>query len=415
MRIGIDVSPLQSGHRLRGIGSYARGLLSGLARLDTGDNYLLYYWKGLNLDIDQSMVPRNAVWVGVPYPRLGRASALVAQQLLILPSLAVRRPDVFHQLGVVDDPSAGGLAWALIDRTVATVHDLTPLLYPERFFHGKRVRRVVYRLMLKGVGHCRRIIADSMATRRDLVRLLGVPEERVGVTPLAVNPSLMSHLRSSSSADDLSGLPDRYILTVAGDYPNKNLVTLLMAFRRLCASGQQEDLVIVGPPGPSVAAFQQNDPAEATRVHVLQGLTDAQLAAVYRRASLVVVPSEYEGFGMPVLEAWAARVPVVAADAASLPEVCLEAALMVPPRDTVVMAEAMECLLRDARLRDIYARRGAERLRCFSWEKTAEATYAIYRRALRTGSREVVVDARPTDGNSEGMSVDEQPRGGVGR
>lgn len=381
MNIGIDVSPLQNGHRLRGIGSYTRGLLDGLATLDTGDRYTLYYWKGLPLDIAAITVPRTAVWVGVPFPHIGALSALAAQQL-ILPALLAHRPDVYHQLGIVPNPKEGSsLPVYLRDRAVITMHDVIPLVYPDVFLRGKRMRTLLYRWMLQATRYAPQVLADSSTTQQDIIRLLGVRAERVSVVPLAVPPGLMAALESPIVKKP-PGLPDSYILTVAGDYPNKNLSTLLDAYARIAMDSNIPDLVIVGPPGPSVERYRTCR-AAAARLHCYAQLDDAELAATYRGALMVVVPSEYEGFGLPALEAMAAGTPVIAADAASLPELTGDAAILVPVHDSSAFADAIRSLYADPVARGVLSAKGRARARQFTWMQTATGTYAAYCRAAK--------------------------------
>jgi glycosyltransferase involved in cell wall biosynthesis len=378
MQVSIDISPLQNGHRFRGIGSYARGLLSGLAGLRTDDDFTLFYWKGLPLELP-AILPRKHTLVGVPYPRTGRLSALIAQQLLMLPLVWTRRPDVYHQLGVAPDPAAGGLTWSLLDRTVATVHDLMPLLYQKQFLHGKRLRHLYYRLMLSAVQRSSHVLTDSQATRADLVSHLGLSPERVSTVPLGVAPDLLSAL--SEPTRPPPGLPTSYLLTVAGDYPNKNIGTLLQAYEYLnTLHDEVPDLVLVGPQGPAVARFRQRVPRLAQRVHTFQNLSTPELAAVYRGAVMAIVPSQYEGFGLPVLEAMAAGTPVVVANTSSLPEVAGDAAVMVPVDDPWALAEAIDALWRDPHARDVLSRKGLARASEFSWERAAVETYRAYRR-----------------------------------
>src|ERR1051326_2746435 len=343
MRISVDISPLQNGHRFRGIGAYARGLLSGLADLRTDDEFILLYWKSQPLDLP-ARLPRKHTFVGIPFPRAGRASALIAQQVVMSPLAWILRPDVYHQLGVVPDPAAGGLSWSLLSRTVATVHDLMPLLYRKQFLEGKRLRHLHYRCMLSAVHRSAHVLTDSQATRSDLQSHLGLSPERVSTVPIGVAPDLLAALKEPQSPPP--DLPASYLLTVAGDYPNKNIDVLLRAYEHIATpEGSVPDLVLVGPQGSALARFRTRRPRLAGRVHVFQHLSTAELAAVYRGAKIAIVPSEYEGFGLPVLEAMAAGTPVVAARTSSLPEVAGDAAFLVPPGDAQALADAIAALL----------------------------------------------------------------------
>jgi glycosyltransferase involved in cell wall biosynthesis len=381
LKIVIDVSPLQNGHRSRGIGAYTRGLLQGLASLEADDTYYLYYWRGLELDRAAVGVPRGARWIPVPLPRLGRVSALVAQQVLLLPMLRSLSPDVYHQLGVVADLSAGGLPWHGLRFAVATLHDLTPLVYPDGFLTGKRARSFIYKRMLRALRRLPSVIVDSDTTRLDASRMLGIRSDRLTVVPLAVDPTFAAALADSGPSDRPRGLPASYLLTVGGDHPNKGISTLLAAYALAAGKSDVPDVVLVGHRGRSMDRVSAENPRLASRIHRFDYLDPAALAQVYRHATAVIVPSDYEGFGLPVLEAMAAGTPVIVSDAPSLLEVAGDAALVVPRRDPPALAAAIERVCQDPALREGLVRRGRERVGQFSWERTATLTYDAYRAA----------------------------------
>jgi glycosyltransferase involved in cell wall biosynthesis len=384
VRIGLDISPLQNGHRFRGIGSYTRGLLRGFRALDTDDEFRLYYWQSLPLDLDPSVLPRNTRCVEVPYPALGRASALVAQQLLMLPLLARAGLDLMHCPGVVQDPAAGGPSLAWSRRNAVTVHDLTPLVYPNQFLTGKALREFVYRLMLRGVRAAKCVIADSLSTKADLVRLLSIPASRVFVVPLAVDDTF----RPAATGAGLAPLPQAigdapFLLHVGGDVPNKNVETLLYSFSKLVDRfGVPHALVVVGPEGPRLARFRATRPDLATRVVRVNGLPQSELLALYRKAEVVVFPSTYEGFGLPILEAMACGTPVIASTVSSVPEVAGDAACLVDPYDSEGLTESMMSLLGSEARRKQLSAAGMARAAGFTWERTAAMTLQAYRWAL---------------------------------
>jgi glycosyltransferase involved in cell wall biosynthesis len=177
-------------------------------------------------------------------------------------------------------------------------------------------------------------------------------------------------------------LPEKFILFVGTREPRKNLGRLIQAYAELPDPVQSEfSLVIVGPPGwgetdlPAINRL-------GNRVVLLEYLDAQKLALTYNRASLLVYPSLYEGFGLPPLEAMACGCPVVVSRAASLPEVCADAALYVDPLDVQSIAEGMDRVLADEELRLSLRQKGRERAEVFTWENTARETLKVFAELL---------------------------------
>lgn len=308
---------------------------------------------------------------------LGAKSSVIRSLALVPAALRRLRIDVFHGMDHVGIPFVGRTA-----KTVVTVHDVIVLILPETFMprHRLVVRTALARVRRKAD----RVIVPSQAVKRDVVRRLGVPVDRVVVTPEGCEPRFRP-VRSAGvlRAAAKYGLPPRYVLAVGTLEPRKNLTTLLRAFARLRRDGGVDPelrLVLAGARGwldePIFQTVRSLGLEEA--VHFPGFIDDDDLPAVYGGAALFVFPSLYEGFGLPLLEAMACGVPVVTSNVSSLPEVAGDAALLVDPRDEAGLAAAVARGLRDGALRDRLRAAGLARARQFSWEATARRTLDAY-------------------------------------
>ena len=243
---------------------------------------------------------------------------------------------------------------------VVTFHDLAVLRSPGSF---NRWTRAYSRLLVHRVARAAtRIIAVSEFTKRELVDVLRVGEERIRVVPHGVSPPF---------APDGPAADGDYVLAVSTLEPRKNFPRLVEAFRRAPLNGSR--LVVVGPRGWG------NVSLDAPGVDWLGYVSDDELARLYRGARCVAYLSLYEGFGLPVLEAMACRAPVVASRSAeAVRELADGAAVLVDPRDPDAIAAG---LIEAAERRDELAARGAERAAAYDWRAAAHATAAVYREA----------------------------------
>jgi len=239
---------------------------------------------------------------------------------------------------------------------VVTVHDLAVLRLPDAF--NRWTREYGRRLLGPVVRAARRVIAVSEFTKREVVDLLRVPDERVRVVPNAVGAPF--------TADGPRAEGD-YVLAVGTVEPRKNLPRLVEAAARAGV-----ELRVVGDPGWGGVEVAGNG------VRRLGFVPDEELARLYRGALCVAYPSLYEGFGIPVLEAMACGAPVVTSAGGALEELADGAAVLVDPLDVASIAEGIE---RAAAQREELARRGLERARRYTWAAAAEATVEVYREA----------------------------------
>jgi len=270
---------------------------------------------------------------------------------------------------------------------VRTVHDLIPLLHPQWF--PASVQRSASADM-KELPNSSAIIVVSEATRRDLLQFFPVIDPSiVYATPLAISDSF-----APSNPDDLRSFRCRHgvsdeafvILTVVTNHPRKNLTTLLLAFQRLIENSNfllPIQLVVVGGHGwlADPLDLQVRELGLELEVKCLKFLVDAELSLAYGSADLFVYLSQYEGFGLPVLEAMACGCPVICSNTTSLPEVVGDAAVLVNPLDIEAVCEAMKGFILEPMIRDRYRQLSLERVKYFSWEKTASATIEVYQKA----------------------------------
>lgn len=367
MLIGVDASRATATRRT-GTETYSLHLIRGLIGLGPAHRLRLYtngqppdglLWAGA--------APSNTELRSMPFPRLWTHLRLSAE-------MAAHPPDVLfvpaHVLPLIHPR-----------HTVVTVHDLGYLHYPEA--HRAADRRYLEWSTRWNAQRATAVLADSAATKADLLRTYGVEPGKIHVVYLGRDESLVPvcDLSVLAAARTRYGLGPRYLFYVGTLQPRKNLARVIEAFARLtgapAAVGVQ--LVLAGKRGWLYDDLFVEVERLGLRGRVLFPgyIEDADLPALLSAALAFVFPSLYEGFGIPVLEAGACGVPVITSNTSSLPEVAGDAALLVDPHDVDAIAEAMYRLLTDEALRADLARRGLENVKRFSWEKCARETLAV--------------------------------------
>jgi glycosyltransferase involved in cell wall biosynthesis len=285
------------------------------------------------------------------------------------------KTDLFHA-GQLFVPAARRAA------VVVTVHDLTPIHFPEyhlrsNLFSISSIRRRISRADL--------VIADSSNTAKDLLDAGLVSNQKVRVIPLGVQECFRPSADENSLASIPPGLDGDFILTVGALEPRKNLPRLFQAFRILKDRHHiPHRLAVVGPEGwKDEEVFRSVKELGLSDSTVFTGYVSNEiLNLLYNRASLMIYPSLYEGFGLPPLEAMAAGCPVAVSNTSSLPEVVGHAGAYFDPRSVEEMAVAIYQVLSSPERRANLVRLGTAQSREFSWRKTAEATLGVYREAI---------------------------------
>ncbi|MGH9454027.1 MAG: glycosyltransferase family 4 protein [Terriglobia bacterium] len=271
-------------------------------------------------------------------------------------------------------------------RTVVTIHDVVWLRYPERMSAWNKL--VHHFLANRFLQSANRIIADSDSTKQDLINLVGVPKDRIQTVYLGVSESFRPHDRASSAAyiNQKYGTTPNYLCAVGTVEPRKNLPNLIRAFAALRERHNLPvQLVIAGARGwKNSAVFETMRSLHLTdqQVRFLGFVPDEDLPILYSGAQLFVLPSIYEGFGLPLLEAMACGTPVVCTDRSSPPEVCGPAAVYFDPDSVEDMTYAMLSVLESNDLREKLIFAGLERAKQFTWKQSAENVLSILESAF---------------------------------
>ena len=353
MRIAVDVSPLS--HPRTGIGNYVRGMVAGLAAAAgtrhevlafapvnrSGAQLIRSALEDLSLELRLTELPFAHAW-RTAWSRVGMPTA----ERFLGPF------DVFHFSDWMFPPQRAGIR-------ATTVHDLIPLRFPE--WADARTRRIHVPKYRNAARTCDVVFVNSAFTRSEVEGQLGIDRERISVAYPAIDPVF-----SPTGARTELGAP--YVLYVGRHEPRKNLDTLISALGELRRARPELLLAVAGANGP---------PEDG--VAWLGYVPDEQLASLYRGASVLVYPSRFEGFGLPVVEAMASGTPTVVSSHESLDEAAGTAALRADPADVVALASAIDQALKHP---DSLLARGLEHAASFTRERCGRAVLAGYEAAL---------------------------------
>ena len=379
MRVGIDARFITR-HPRRGIGNYSLNVVAELVRLNPKMQFYLY----ISAPDEEGVLPCAA---NVTIRRLSMPFYPLWEQIALPRAASHDRLDILHCLGNTAPlvmPSSVRLVLSLMDVMFLQTGKFVPKPTNNYQALGRVYRRVV-------VPHCARsakqIITISEFSRNDILQWVsGLEPARVHVTHLSCDAAFKAasaQAHQSSESPIVGSRP--YIFTLGAEDPRKNTLRLVKVYLSLLQKHViAEDLVISGYANwEQSAAYRAVKSAGATdRVKFLSFVSINQLAELYRNATLFVYPSLYEGFGIPLLEAFSSGCPVIASNVTSIPEVGGKAALYFDPLNENEITQTLLQVLNDANLRNSLKELGYARASQFSWQSTAQQTLAVYKKCM---------------------------------
>jgi len=357
----------RASYRSAGIHNYIANLLRHLPEADPALRYTVFVGAG-QPEMPGATIKRSTL------PTIRPVVRILWEQWVQPFALRRVRPDLLHSLAFVSPVAAPCPA-------VVTVYDLSFNLTPDRFLPAQRLYLSAF--TAHSCRRARRVIAISESTKRDVVRVFGLPAEKVDVAYPGIDPVFRPLPRAEVEAFRAhKGLPEKFILYLGTLEPRKNLLALIHAFSKLQTPNSKLQLVLAGAKGWLYNdLFRLVQDLNLTDSVFFPGYVPAEeLVLWYNAASVFAYPSSYEGFGLPVAEALACGRPVVTSNVSSLPEAAGEAARLVAPHDVQALTDAIaQALSFDF---DQPAR-GPAHAAQFTWAETARQTVMSYRRALQ--------------------------------
>ncbi|MFN8379230.1 MAG: glycosyltransferase family 1 protein [Anaerolineae bacterium] len=366
MQIGIDARLLA--YRTGGISTYITQLLRALATLHTDYEFVAFKSRKAKQSLDAPGMRIGTLWTPCHH-RIERTALSV--------ELARFRLDVLHSPDFIP-PRRGAR------RHVITVHDLTFLHYPQHL--TAESRRYYNDQIDAAVKHADHILTDSIASRDDMVSMLGVPADKISVHRLGIDARFQPQSEGElSRVRKQWNLPQSYFLFVGTFEPRKNIIGLVDAYGLLRGRNPTAPpLVIAGSRGwlyeETIAHIEQAGLGNS--VVVRENLPTEDLPGLYGNALALITPSFYEGFGLPALEAMACGTLPIVSNRSSLPEVVGSVGALVEPENVDSIASALERALLDESWRAEQRTAGLARAATFRWEDTARVALSAYTRVL---------------------------------
>ncbi len=369
MRILIDGRHLTEAQP-SGVGEYTVHILRALFQLDQTNTYVI---------LVTGRTPMAPERLGALPPNVSIRHVAVPNKILTLALALTGRP-------YLDRLAGGGFDLAFLPNIavahlspglpyVLTLHDLTWKLSPELYSPIRRLKHALTRST--GLANeAKRVVTHSEHARRDAIRLLGLAPGRVLAIPHGIGSEFSPKMAASDfGVRSRQRLPKRFALFVGTREPRKNIDAILdglASYRE--KTGDDLPLVIVGPRGWNDHTLERRLRTPETKkfVRVLGYVPSADRPAIYRAASVLIWPSLYEGFGLPVLEAMASGTPVITSHASAMPELTGKAALLVNPYDAGEIAAALGELMTSPKLQASLSTQGIVRAKAFSWAVAAE-------------------------------------------
>lgn len=368
--IAIDARKIQD----FGIGTYIRNLILHLAEIDRENRYLLLC-RNPGRDLMRDL-PENF------QPMVERSPVYSVRELVALSWKLFRLDlDLYHSTHYV-------LPAVVPCRVVVTIHDIIHLLYPE-FLPSRFAFLYAQRMIRRSLSRGDRILTHSKTTKRDLLQHFDVGGEKIQVVYSGVADAFRRRLEEEELERWMRnlGLERPYLLFVGNPKPHKNLDRVVQAYARALEMHPFEGpLVCVGDRGGTAFKIEQRarQLGIADRVQLLGHVAEEALPAIYQGATLLLYPTLYEGFGLPVVEAMASGVAVITSNRSALREVAEGYAHLVDPLDVRAMAEAIAHCMRDEKHRQALAKLGRRRAEDFHWRRTAEKTREAYLSVIRS-------------------------------
>ena len=382
MRVLVDFTQIPLSRT--GVGVYAEHLVENLIPLLHASDVLIVLIQSDEAAVlDMARGKANVQLLSIPASIFRNRFFLMVFEQLVLPIVAWRkRVNLIHSLHYTHPLLA-------FTSRVVTIHDLTFLLFPEMHTRGRR--SIIPFFIRRAMKHAEAIIFVSKATQNDAERMLPGGRNLRCAVPLGVSLPLPIYTEETRSEEVLAdmGVGSPYLLFIGTLEPRKNIVRIVQAFERIAIHYPNLILVLAGKLGwhtGEIVAAMENSPVRE-RIKHLGFVSEEEKASLLRNCEMLVYPSMYEGFGLPVLEAMAAGAPVITSNLSSMPEVAGDAAVLVDPSSVDKIADAMQQILDDKAFASSLRKTGCAQAQSFTWSRMAEQTDDVYRSVIKCKSQ----------------------------